>query len=47
MYVCAYACTADWLLYDDDAVKRIKESEIVDSTAYLLFYIQTPGQGAT
>ena len=29
---------ADWLLYDDEQVKTIKETEVVDSTAYILFY---------
>ena len=28
----------DWLLYDDEKVTTIKESDVVDSTAYMLFY---------
>lgn len=29
---------SDWVLYDDENVRNIREEEIVDSTAYLLFY---------
>ena len=32
------AIFSEWLLYDDEKVSTIKESEVVDSTAYILFY---------
>jgi ubiquitin C-terminal hydrolase len=29
---------AAWLIYDDASVRPLKEGDVVDSTAYLLFY---------